>query len=271
MIEQTLFALPFAYLGVLFAGGGGPLTWLWVTVALAAARVAGMSFNRLIDREIDRKNPRTSGRLLPSGEVSPAEVLIVAVASSAALIFSAWMLNPLCFYLSFPAVLMLVTYSYFKRFTAASHYYLGLVEAAAPVGGYLAVTGEFALVPFVLGAAIMFWIAGLDVVYALQDTGFDRAEGLFSLPARYGEKPALRFSLGSYLLSFAAIAAAGALTDRGTAYWVAVGCVGIIFVKQQRLARGGAIDEATLEFFSINRYISPILLVGTFLDVFIKP
>lgn len=271
MIEQTFFALPFAYIGTLFAGGGTPWTWLWVTLALVSARVAGMSFNRFIDRDIDRKNPRTSNRHLPRGEVSPGEVLLIAVVSSALLVFSSWMLNTLCFYLSFAAVALLVTYSYFKRFTSSSHYYLGIIEAAAPVGGYIAVTAEFTLVAIVLGAAIMFWIAGLDIVYALQDTEFDRREGLFSLPARFGGKRALQVSLVSYVLSFTAMAGAGIITARSTAYWVAVACIGIIFFRQQRLARSENVEEAILEFFSINRYISPILLVGTFIDVFIKP
>ena len=130
LIEQTLFALPFAYLGLLFAGGGSIMDWVWVTVALVAARTAGMSFNRVIDMEIDRRNPRTKDRILARGDAGPAEVLVYGAAASLVLIFAAYMLNTLCFYLSFVAVAMLATYSYFKRFTSSSHYYLGLVELA---------------------------------------------------------------------------------------------------------------------------------------------
>jgi 4-hydroxybenzoate polyprenyltransferase len=270
MIEQTLFALPFAYLGVLFAGGGTAGIWLWVTCALVAARVTGMSFNRLIDAEIDAQNPRTRNRLLQRGEVTRGEVFMLGAASACLLVFSSYMLNSLCFYLSFAAVALLISYSYFKRFTAASHFYLGFVEAAAPVGGYIAVTGEFELVPFLLGAAIMMWIAGLDVVYSLQDMDFDRKARLFSIPVSFGREKALLISAASYALSLAALAAGGLLSGRRIAYWVGVLCVALIFYKQQRLARREDTGEAVREFMQINKYVSPILFVGTFLDVFIR-
>ncbi len=269
MIEQTLFALPFAYLGVLFAGGGGFLDWVWVTVALVAARTAGMSFNRVIDMEIDRKNPRTKDRILARGETNPAEVLLYGAAASLVLIFAAYMLNTLCFYLSFVAVALLATYSYFKRFTSGSHYYLGLVEAAAPVGGYLGVTGDLELMPFILGAAIMMWIAGLDLVYAIQDVDFDRGEKLYSFPARYGVERTLRASAASYAAAVVALSAAGFLARRGIGYWVGVACVAVIFTAQQRLARGEDAAAGIKQFFELNRYVAPVLFIGTFLDVFI--
>jgi 4-hydroxybenzoate polyprenyltransferase len=270
MIEQTLFTLPFAYLGLLFAGGGSVLTWLWVTLALTGARVAGMSFNRIIDRDIDGRNQRTSDRHQPAGRVSSAEVLLLGIGASILLIFASFMLNSLCFYLSFLAILLLVSYSYFKRFTAASHFYLGFVEAAAPIGGYLAETGEFSFLPFLLGFAIMMWIAGLDIVYALQNTDFDRREGLQSLPARFGREKSLRISAVSCAASFAALATAGGLTGRGIAFWTALLCVGLIFLRQQKLARSEDAAAAIKEFIQINACISPILFVGTFIDVFIK-
>jgi len=269
MIEQTLFALPFALIGVLFAGGGTVMTWFWVVVALAAARTAGMSFNRVIDAEIDAKNPRTSDRPVPKGEVQPGVVWITAGISSLLLIGASFMLNRLCFYLSFPAVLMLFTYSYLKRFSASSHFYLGLVEAAAPIGGYIAVTGEFTLVPFVLGAIIMAWIAGLDIVYAIQDMEFDVKENLHSMPVRLGKKRALVISTACYLVSISAMIYAGFLTHKTVPYWTAVVLVGIIFFYQQRLARSKNITLAIRNFFKANIYISPILFFGTFTDVFI--
>ncbi|MBW1957747.1 MAG: 4-hydroxybenzoate octaprenyltransferase [Deltaproteobacteria bacterium] len=269
MIEQTLFALPFALIGVLFAGGGTVMTWFWVMVALAAARTAGMSFNRLIDAEIDAKNPRTSDRPLPKGDVQPGVVWITACLSSFILIGASFMLNRLCFYLSFPAVFMLFTYSYFKRFSASSHFYLGLVEAAAPIGGYIAVTGEFTRVPFVLGFIIMAWIAGLDIVYAIQDMEFDVKENLHSMPVRFGKKRALVISTGCYLVSISAMIYAGFLTQKTIPYWTAVVLVGIIFFYQQRLARSKNISLAIRNFFKANIYISPILFFGTLTDVFI--
>ena len=269
MIEQTLFALPFALIGVLFAGGGTAMTWFWVIVALASARTAGMSFNRVIDAEIDAKNPRTSDRPVPKGDIQPGVVWITAAISSFLLIGASFMLNRLCFFLSFPAVLMLFTYSYLKRFSASSHFYLGLVEAAAPIGGYIAVTGEFTRVPFVLGFIIMTWIAGLDIVYAIQDMEFDVKENLHSMPVRFGKKGALVISTACYLVSISAMIYAGFLTHKTVPYWTAVVLVGIIFFYQQRLARSKNITLAIRNFFKANIYISPILFFGTLTDVFI--
>ncbi len=271
MIEQTLFALPFAYIGVLFAGGGAMVnTWLWVTIAMVSARTAGMSFNRVIDARIDAKNPRTKNRLLPKGEVNPASVWLIAIFSSLLLIFAALMLNRLCFYLSFAAVALLFTYSYFKRFSASSHFYLGAVEAAAPIGGYLAVTGEFTIVPFILGLVILMWIAGLDIIYAIQDREFDIREKLHSIPARLGEKQALTISMACYGLSMVALAAAGILTHKSFPYWIAVICIGGIFIYQQKIVRHGIASGQIKRFFQVNLYVSPILFFGTFMDLFLK-
>ena len=164
---------------------------------------------------------------------------------------------------------MLFTYSYLKRFSASSHFYLGLVEAAAPIGGYIAVTGEFTRVPFVLGLVIMTWIAGLDIVYAIQDMEFDIKENLYSIPARVGKKKALFISTTCYMVSISAMVYAGLLTQKNVFYWAAVVSVGMIFLYQQRLARNRNIALAVKNFFKANMYISPILFIGTFTDVFI--
>ena len=270
MIEQTLFALPFALIGVLFAGGGTLKIWLWVIMALAAARTAGMSFNRAIDAKIDARNPRTKDRLIPKGELRPVEAWTTAIVASIVLIGASFMLNRLCFYLSFPAVFMLFTYSYFKRFSSSSHFYLGLVEAAAPMGGYIAVTGKFTLVPFVLGLIIMTWIAGLDIVYALVDLDFDRKESLHSIPARLGRKKALVLSAICYMFSISAMICAGVLTHMKLPYWIAICFIGIIFFYQQKLARKENIALAIKDFFKINMYISPALFFGTLTNVLVK-
>ncbi|NMB65321.1 MAG: UbiA family prenyltransferase [Spirochaetes bacterium] len=268
LIEQTVFALPFAYLGILFAGGGRLSTWIFASIALIAARTAGMCFNRLIDADIDAKNPRTKDRALPKGEVTREEVMRVAVLSCIIFVGSSYMLNMLCFYLSFVAIVLLISYSYFKRFSSASHLYLGFVEAAAPIGGYLATTGEFDLIPFILGFAIMTWIAGLDVVYALLDVDFDRQEGLYSIPSRYGVDKALVISALLYVLSFSSLITLGVMTGRREAYWIGVFCVGIIFIYQQRLARSSDLQHAIKEFFKVNSFISPVLFLATLVDVF---
>jgi 4-hydroxybenzoate polyprenyltransferase len=270
MIEQTLFALPFAFIGVLFAGGKELSTWFWVAIALVAARTAGMSFNRVIDAAIDAKNPRTQNRLLPKGEVDAGMVWLIAMVSSLVLIFSSLMLNRLCFYLSFAAVAMLFTYSYFKRFSASSHFYLGAVEAAAPIGGYLAVTGELTIIPFILGMVILMWIAGLDIIYAVQDREFDIREKLHSIPARMGEKRAITISLACYGVAMIALTTAGILTHKTLPYWVAVFCTGSIFAYQQKIVRQGIVADTIKKFFQVNLYVSPILFIGTFMDLFLK-
>ncbi len=268
MIEQTFFALPYALIGVLFAGGGKVSHWLWSIIALVAARTAGMSFNRVIDAQIDAKNPRTSDRLIPGGSVSSKAVWITGILASLILMGSAYMLNSLCFRLSFMAVFLLFTYSYFKRFSASSHFYLGFVEAAAPIGGYLAVTGEFSLIPFVLGFAIMTWIAGLDIVYALQDMAFDTEANLHSIPVRIGSQYALIASSACYLCSLTALVYAGILAHRQSVYYIAVACIGLIFFLQQKTARQNDIDPAVKTVFRLNMFISPILFVGSFIDVY---
>lgn len=276
MVEQTLFALPFAYLGVLFAGGGTIIQWIWTTVALIAARTAGMSFNRVIDASIDAKNPRTRDRAVPAGEVSKRDVWVLAVISCCVLVAASYMLNDLCLYFSFAAIVLLFTYSFFKRFTAASHLYLGLVEAAAPIGGYLAVTGSFYsagsldVVPFLLGIAIMFWIGGLDIIYAFLDEEFDKREGLFSIPSKYGREKARIISSVLYICSFLVLVWAGILSRRGIAYWASLMCVGIIFMYQQRLGRRDDIETAVKELFQMNTFISPALFAGMFIDVFFR-
>ena len=268
--EQTLFALPFAWLGVVFAGGGGLRTWLLVTLALAAARTAGMAFNRAIDARIDAANPRTKDRAIPRGEVKVSEAAALGAIASLVLIGSSYLLNQLCFFLSFLAVAMLAGYSYFKRFSATSHLCLGMTEAAAPIGGYLAVTGRFDLLSLVLGSAILFWIGGMDIVYAMQDTDFDRREGLHSVPARFGSRAALAASAACYVLALAAMAAAGAMRGMDRAYWASLVFVAAVFVYQQRAARGPDIDSAVKRILGANMYISPALLAGAVLDKFLR-
>lgn len=270
MIEQTLFALPFAYLGVLFANGKSIPTWILVTIAFVAARTAGMSFNRIIDAHVDAKNPRTKDRLIPRGDVKKSQVWLIALGSSVVLAVASLLLNRLCFYLSFPAIFLLFTYSYFKRFSSSSHFYLGLVEAVAPIGGYIAVTGKFSVVPILLGSAILLWIAGLDIVYAIQDVDFDRKEGLYSFPSVFGEKAALMASEVCYALSICAMIAAGMVTGKSAPYWLALAGTAFIFTYQQKIIKSGEVSLALKKFFKANLYVSPLLLIGALLDVFLQ-
>ncbi|MDY6933999.1 MAG: UbiA-like polyprenyltransferase [Spirochaetota bacterium] len=266
LIDQTLYALPFAYIGVLFAGGGSLVIWILVTVALVAARTAGMSFNRVIDARIDAINPRTKDRHIPKGEVKPIQVWMLGITASIVFVGASYMFNPLCFYLSFVAVTMLYTYSYFKRFTSSSHFYLGFIEAAAPIGGYLAVKGEFDLIPLILGFIILCWIAGLDILYAIQDMEFDITERLYSIPAILGVRRALFISAFSYILSFIALIFIGWFTHRNFSFWIAAVGIGGILIYQQRLARHDEISSAIERILAVNRYISPLLFVGVLIE-----
>ena len=267
LVRQTLFALPFAWLGILFAGGASFQTWLWVTAALAAARTAGMAFNQVIDAGIDAQNPRTKNRPVARGDINPAAAWALAGAGLLVLFFAARMLNPLCFYLSFPAALMLFAYSYCKRFWAGSHFFLGAVEAAAPVGGYLAVSGRFEVLALLPGAVILTWIAGLDIVYAIQDAEFDREYGLCSIPARLGDKNALLLSAACYAVCLAAMVLTGMLTHMGFLYLAAVCAIVVIFARQQILARKKPLGPAIRTIFWLNMWVAPILFLGAAADV----
>lgn len=267
MLEQTLFSLPFVLIGVLFAGGGNLATWVWVIIALAAARTAGMSFNRVLDREIDARNPRTRDRILPRGEVSRFSVWLTATVAVAVFVLAAFMLNTLCFYLSFVCVFLLFTYSFLKRFTAASHFYLGLIEAAAPAGGYVAVTGHLDMVAILLGLVIMAWIAGLDIVYAFQDMDFDAREKLHSLPVAISRDKALLVSRLCYAAAFCGLLLVGAITGKGGSFWIASILIGLVFLYQQMLAQRGDQVGSVPAIFRANLFIAPVLFVGTLVDV----
>lgn len=267
MPEQTLFSLPFALIGVLFAGGGTFAAWIWVIVALAAARTAGMSFNRVLDKEIDAKNPRTRERILPKGDVSRFSVWLTGIVSVIIFILAAFMLNELCFYLSFLCIFLLFTYSFLKRFTAASHFYLGLIEAAAPAGGYIAVTGHIDMVAIILGLIIMAWIAGLDIVYALQDMEFDVGEKLHSLPIALDRKRALLVSRLCYLAAFSGLLLVGTIARKDGPFLIATIVVGLIFLYQQVLASRDDHAGVIPAIFKANLFVSPLLFLGTLVDL----
>ncbi len=196
-IEHTLFALPFAFLGMLLAAGGWPSwrTVFWIVVAMVGARSAAMAFNRLVDRRIDAANPRTASRALPAGLVSPGGGRPVhRRPAPALLVLAAWQLNPLALALSPVALGILFLYSYTKRFTWAAHLFLGLSLAGAPLGAWIAVRGDVQATPLLLAGVVLTWTAGFDILYALQDVDFDRRTGLFSIPARFGVVGALWIS-----------------------------------------------------------------------------
>jgi 4-hydroxybenzoate polyprenyltransferase len=270
-IEHTLFALPFALIGMLLAAGGWPAwrTVGWIVAAMVGARSAAMGWNRLVDRRIDAANPRTARRALPAGLVKPGFVAAFVAASAALLVLAAWRLNPLALALSPVALAVLLGYSYTKRFTWASHLVLGLALAGAPLGAWIAVRGDVAPAPLALAAAVLLWVAGFDVLYALQDLDFDRRAGLFSVPARFGVRGALWLSAllhGAMLALLAWLpdlyAAAGG-ARLGAAYWVGwAGCLALVSY-QHWLVRPSDLSRLDAAFFQANGALAVWLFAAT--------
>ena len=247
--EHTVFALPFAYVAMVLAANGWPDVRIvgWVTLAMVSGRTLAMAVNRLADRWFDARNPRTRGRHLPAGLLTPAQVVAAAVAAGAVFLLSAWMLNPLCLALAPLAILFLVGYSYTKRFTWLSHWILGFTDGTAAAGGWIAVRGGFDPPVFVLWFALTVWIAGFDLIYACQDVEFDRAEGLHSVPARFGIAAALRVAKVCHVLTVAAFALLGVLMGLGVLYWAGVALVAGLLVYEHSLVRADDLRRVDAE------------------------
>ena len=267
--EHTIFALPFAFTGALMAARGLP-SWgqvLWITLAMVGARSAAMGFNRWADRKFDAENPRTKSRALPRGLVSPAQVIVFTAISSALLIFAAYQLNLVAFYLSPLALGIVFFYSYTKRFTFLSHAFLGLAIAGSPLGAWIAVTGRIEFGALVLGIAVLFWLLGFDVLYALQDVAFDSKAGLHSIPQRFGTRNALWIARASHAITLGALFWLPSLLPLG---WYYIGGVLIalcLIVYEHSLVRGGDLSKLNTAFFNMNGYISVTIFIFTLLDV----
>lgn len=269
-LEQTFFALPFAYAGMLLAGRGIPGFWtcLWVTLAMFGARTAGMSANRLIDWSLDAVNPRTRDRALPAGRVSGQSVVLILLFSLALLALAAHQLNPLCYRLWPLAALLLLGYSFTKRFTWLCHGWLGLVQACAPIGGWLAVSGEWAPTPLWLGLAIFCWVGGFDLLYACQDELHDREVGLHSVPSRFGALRAFALSRSLHAVAWASLWLVGYCAGLGWVY--AAGCwlIGALLVYEHSLLRPDDLSKMQRAFFEANVAISLTLLGSLLLELY---
>ena len=263
--EHTVFALPFAYVGALLVHRAVPaLSDLgWLTLAMVGARTAAMSLNRIIDRDIDAKNPRTSGRALPRGLLSVAEVYVYALVSLALLAWSAYHLSRLAFQLFPVAVAVLYFYSYVKRFSWLSHLVLGAADGLAPLGAWVALAGRFAPAAWFLFGGVMFWVAGFDVIYALDDYHFDRAERLHSIPARFGVPVSLAVSAWLHGAAVLCFGAAGAVLHLGAFYWLGVVVAAVILVHEHRLVTPRDLSRAGVAFFNLNGILSVLMLVFT--------
>lgn len=261
-LPHTVFALPFALVGATLASYKAPVTWrsvVWIALAFTAARFTAMGFNRVVDRHVDAKNPRTSNREIPSGALSVREAIVAIGLSAALFVWAAWQLNPLCGVLAPIALLWVCFYSYTKRFTRWSHLVLGLSLAIAPVGGYLAITGAWptpTVMPLALALAVATWVAGFDVLYALQDTEFDRANGLHSLPAMLGERRAIAVSRVLHVVTVGALGWVGLLTGGGALYFAGVALSAGILLYEHRLVRPGDLSRLDVAFFTMNGVMS---------------
>ena len=271
--EHTIFALPFAYLGMLLAAHGWP-GWeklIWVTVAMAAARTLAMAFNRIADRWWDARNPRTAQRPLVSGAISLRTAWLGTLASLAVLVVAAWQLGPLPLLLLPGALIFLVGYSYTKRFTILSHFILGFTDGLAPAGAWVAVRGSLFtrsdLPAWLLTAVVTLWIGGFDLLYACQDVDFDRQYQLHSIPARQGVPFALRLSIACHALMLALLVALGAFTGLGAWYFFALVVVAGLLVWEHRLVRPDDLSKIDQAFFNINSYIAIVLFAGVLLGL----
>jgi 4-hydroxybenzoate polyprenyltransferase len=261
-LQHTVFALPFAIISLITAADEAwpaPATWMWVLVAMVGARTAAMSFNRLADQEIDAANPRTQSRALPAGRLKRSFVIVVTVVSCAVFIVAAAFLNRLCLILAVPTLLVLLGYSFAKRFTSLSHLWLGCALGLAPIGAWVAVTGRIDWPPLVLGGAVLFWVAGFDVVYSLQDHDFDRESGLKSLPSVVGPRIALRLASLFHGAAFFGFGAFAVLAGGGVLRLSAVVLAGLLLGWQHRLVSVEDLSRVNAAFFSANGFLALVM------------
>ena len=270
--EHTVFALPFAFIGALLAGKGLPPVRqsTWIVVAMVGARSAAMAFNRIADTNYDRLNPRTSSRALPSGYLSVRFAVVFTVATSGLFVLSAWELNSLCFFLSFPTLAILLGYSYTKRFTSLSHLVLGFSVGCAPLAAWLAIRGQFDWPPVLLSAAVMFWVAGFDLIYALQDIEFDRRAKLFSVPSKLGIGPALRLSTLFHSATVILLGATAFFSGLGFVAFAGIAIVAGILYWEHRLVTPQDLSRINVAFFNLNGYVSILLLLTFAGDILIR-
>jgi 4-hydroxybenzoate polyprenyltransferase len=269
---HTLFALPFALLSAVEAARGvpEPPTLAWILVAMVGARSAAMAFNRIADRNVDARNPRTAVRELPSGQLSLTGAWAFCLGAIGIFVIAAWRLNPLAFLLSPVALVIILGYSLTKRFTWAAHFVLGLALAIAPVGAWIAVTGEFASFPVVLGLGVLFWVAGFDILYSLQDEEFDRGEGLFSVPVRLGQRKAMLVSSLCHAIALALFFGAFVLARGGWVFGLGVVLAGIFLVRQHLLVKPGDLSRIDAAFFTANGWLSVVFFLCGAVDVFLR-
>lgn len=272
--SHTVFALPFAMIGYLLGLMLPNTVFEWNTFAVVLlcmvfARSAAMAFNRYVDRDIDKANPRTAIREIPSGMITPGNALVFIVINSLLFVAATFFLNPLCFYLSPVALLVILGYSYTKRFTPFSHLVLGMGLALAPIGAYLAVTGSFAVLPLFFSFAVLFWVSGFDIIYAMQDVDFDRSQKLRSIPVFMGKQAALHLSSYFHLATTGCLITAGIWGGFGLLYWAGCTLFTGLLIYQHTLVKPNDLSKVNLAFFTANGLGSIVLSIFVILDLLI--
>lgn len=267
--EHTIFALPFAYLGMVLAANGLPTLsqFIWITLAMASARTLAMSLNRLIDRELDARNPRTRNRPLPRGLISARAVIAISVVAFIVFEISAWQLNLTCFLLSPLALIFLVGYHYTKRFTWLCHWVLGFTDGIAAAGGWVAVRGTLDPLAIWLWFVVIVWMAGFDLIYACQDVEIDRREGLNSVPSRFGIPFALMLARVMHGLTVLALAVVGIVANLGIIFWLGVLIVAALLAYENAIVKPNDLSRVNLAFFNVNGYISVIVFLSALFGI----
>ena len=278
--SHTIFALPFAFLGLFlgfFHTGTFSPDWFLMLKVLACmvfARSAAMAYNRYIDRDIDQINPRTALREIPAGKIAARHALFFVVLNCLLFIGTTYFINPVCFYLSPIALLVVLGYSYTKRFTFLCHLILGLGLSLAPIGAYLAVTGSFAFIPVLYSLSVLCWVAGFDIIYALQDEEFDAKNELHSIPVHFGSKNALATSsvlhiICGLLIVFAAWLSKDMLSQLDWLHWIGAGIFICLLAYQHSLVKPGKLDKVNLAFFTTNGFASMLFSSFFIADLFL--
>jgi len=272
MFSHTIFSLSFALISMLLAGEGKlkPMVIFWILVAFMGARTGANALNRVIDAEIDARNPRTATRQLPQGLMSKKEVLVFVVICFGIMVFAAWKLNTVCLILSPIALFLMIIYSYTKRFTWMCHLVLGVTSAAAPVGAWLAVTGKITLIPLVMGAANTLWVAGFDIIYGAQDYDFDTKNGIHSIPAKFGVENALKISSAFHILAVIFLFIVGVLSpELGIIYYIGLIINIVLFIIQHKMITADNLKNVKIASYSINQVISIVFLITGLIDCLI--
>jgi len=272
--SHTIFALPFALLGFSLATihHSGVLSWrllALVVLCMLFARNAAMSFNRWADRDIDKENPRTAQRELPARIIGQYSALAFCLVNALLFVLVTWFINPLCFYLSPLALIVILGYSFTKRFTALSHFVLGLGLALAPTGAYLAVTGTFDIIPFLISLSVLCWVSGFDIIYALQDDEFDQNHHLRSIPVLLGRKKSLNLSLALHIGTAILLAVAGIQGHFKMIYWIGLGIFCMLLFYQHTIVKYNDLRRVNMAFFTLNGIASILFSLCAITDLLV--